>query len=48
MCKGDEQVKGTNIQTYRRQFEQLMMKEDEDIATYFLRVDEIMNTMRGL
>ena len=24
------------------------MKEDEDIATYFLRVDEIVNTMRGL
>ena len=25
-----------------------MMKEDEDIAAYFLRVDEIVNTMRGL
>ena len=25
-----------------------MMKEDEDIATYFLQVDEIINTMRGL
>ena len=24
------------------------MKEDEDIATYFLQVDEIVNTMRGL
>ena len=24
------------------------MKEDEDIAAYFLRVDEIVNTMRGL
>ena len=24
------------------------MKEEEDIATYFLRVDEIVNTMRGL
>jgi len=24
------------------------MKEDEDIAAYFLQVDEIVNTMRGL
>jgi hypothetical protein len=24
------------------------MKEDEDIAAYFLRVDEIVNTIRGL
>ena len=36
------------MQTYQRQFEHMKMKEDEDIATYFLRVDEIVNTMRGL
>ena len=24
------------------------MKEDEEIAAYFLRVNEIVNTMRGL
>ena len=24
------------------------MKEEEDIATYFLQVDEIVNTMRGV
>jgi hypothetical protein len=24
------------------------MKEDEDIATYFLRVDEIVNSIKGL
>ena len=41
-------VKGDKIQTYRRKFEHLTMKEDEDIAAYFLRVDEIVNTMRGL
>ena len=29
-------------------FEHLTMKEEEDIATYFIRVDEIVNTMRGL
>jgi hypothetical protein len=26
----------------------MRMKEDEDIATCFLRVDEIVNTIRGL
>ena len=46
--KGDGKVKGAKLQTYRRQFEHLTMKEDEDIAAYFLRVDEIVNTMRGL
>jgi hypothetical protein len=24
------------------------MEESEDIATYFLRIDEVVNTMRGL
>jgi hypothetical protein len=24
------------------------MKEDEDVATYFLLIDEIMNVIRGL
>jgi hypothetical protein len=34
--EGDAKVKGTKLQTYRGQFEQLKMKEDEDIAAYFL------------
>ena len=46
--EGDRKVKGAKLQTYRRQFEHLIMKEDEDIAAYFLRVDEIVNSMRGL
>ena len=46
--EGDGKVKGVKLQTYIRQFEHLTMKEDEDIASYFLRVDEIVNTMRGL
>ena len=41
-------VKASKLQTYRGQFEQLKMKEDENIATYFLRVDETMNVIRGL
>ena len=46
--EGDGKVKGAKLQTYRRQFEHLTMKEDENIGAYFLRVDEIVNTMRGL
>ena len=36
------------LKTYRGQFEQLKMKEDEYIASYFLRVDETMNAIIGL
>jgi hypothetical protein len=46
--EGNSKVKSTKIQTYRGQFEQLKMKEDENIATYFLRVDETVNTILGL
>jgi hypothetical protein len=34
--EGDEKFKGAKLQTYRGKFEQLEMKEGEDIATYFL------------
>jgi hypothetical protein len=37
---GDKKFKTTKLHTYRGQFEQLKMKEDEDITTYLLRVDE--------
>jgi hypothetical protein len=46
--EGDSKVKATKLQTYRGQFEQLKMKEDEDITAYFLRVDETMNAIIGL
>jgi hypothetical protein len=46
--EGDAKVKGAKLQTYRGKFEQLKMKEDEDIATYFLRIDEIVNVIKGL
>ena len=29
-------------------FEQLKMKEDEDIASYLLQVDEVVNIIKGL
>jgi hypothetical protein len=34
--EGDSKFKATKLQTYRGHFEQLKMKEDEDIAAYFL------------
>jgi hypothetical protein len=46
--EGDTKVKATKLQTYRGQFEQLKMKEDEDIVAYFLRVDETVNAIIGL
>jgi hypothetical protein len=46
--EGDSKVKEAKLQTYRGQFEQLKMKEDEDIAAYFLRVDETVNAIIGL
>jgi hypothetical protein len=46
--EGDTKVKEEKLQTYRGQFEQLKMKEDENIAAYFLRVDETVNAIIGL
>jgi hypothetical protein len=46
--EGYSKVKEAKLQTYRGQFEQLKMKEDEDITAYFLRVDEIVNAIIGL
>ena len=46
--EGDDKIKGAKLQTYRAQFENLKMKEEENIAAYFLRVDEIVNIIKGL
>ena len=46
--EGDEKVKRTKLQVYRGQFEILRMEEDDSIAIYFLWVDEIVNTIKGL
>jgi hypothetical protein len=46
--EGDTKVKEAKLQTYRGQFEQPKMKEDENITAYLLRVDETMNAIIGL
>jgi hypothetical protein len=46
--KGNEKVKDAKLQTYRLKFEQLNMNEDETISKYFLRVEELVNAMKGL
>jgi hypothetical protein len=46
--EGYAKVKAAKLQTYRGQFEQLKMKEDENVSTYFLHVDETVNEIKGL
>ena len=46
--EGDAKAKGAKLQIFRAKFEQLKMKENEDIAAYLLRVDEVVNTNKGL
>jgi hypothetical protein len=46
--EGNAKVKDAKLQTYRIQFEQLKMKEDETIGKYFLRVEEMVNAMKAL
>jgi hypothetical protein len=46
--EGNEKVKGAKLQTYRLKFEQLKMNDDESISKYFLRVEELVNPMKGL
>ena len=46
--EGDRKIKQARLQIYRIQFEELTMKEDEDIADCFHSVYEIVNTMSGI
>jgi hypothetical protein len=46
--EGNEKVKDAKLQTHRLRYEQLRMNEDENISKFFLRVDEMVNAMRGL
>jgi hypothetical protein len=46
--EGNKKVKDAKLQTYRLKFEQLKMNEDETVSKYFLRVEELVNAMKGL
>ena len=46
--EGDKKVKMAKLQTYRAQFGNVKMNEDEDIASFFLKVMEIVNNMKDL
>ena len=41
-------MKEAKLKTYITQFKELKMKEDENIISFFLRVDDNVNTIRGL
>ena len=43
--EGDLKFKVAKLQTYKGQFEQLKIKEDENIVAYFLRFDETINAI---
>ena len=45
---GDSKVKEAKLQIFRAKFEELKMREDEDISAYFQRVDETTNTLECL
>lgn len=46
--EGDSQVKCSKLQTLRIQYETLKMHGDEIIASYFLRIDEVVSRMKNL
>ena len=43
-----KKIKEAKLQIFRAKFEQMKMNEDEDIETYFLWVDEVVNNIKGL
>jgi hypothetical protein len=46
--EGNEKVNDTKLQTYRLQFEQINMNEDETVNKFFLRFEELVNAMKAL
>jgi hypothetical protein len=46
--KGNEKVKDAKLQSYTLKFEQLNMNEDEIVSRYFLGVEELVSSMKGL
>jgi uncharacterized lipoprotein YehR (DUF1307 family) len=46
--EGNEKFKEAKQQTHRLKFEQLNMDEEENISKYFLHIEEIIKTIKGL
>jgi hypothetical protein len=46
--EGNEKVKEAKLQTHRLKFEQLKMDEEETASKYLLRIEALVNTMKGL
>lgn len=46
--QGNEKVNQSKILTLKTQIEEMRMKDDEKVVDYFLRIDEVVNGMRGL
>lgn len=46
--EGDDKVKKTKLQNFRRKFESLKMNEEKYISTYFLQLYEVVDYIKGL
>ena len=46
--EGDAKVKNAKLQTLIIEYENLKMHSDESIASFFLRVDDVVNRMKSL
>jgi len=46
--EGDTKVKSAKIQTLRIQYENIRMHNEESIASFFLRLDDVVNCVRNL
>jgi uncharacterized lipoprotein YehR (DUF1307 family) len=46
--EGDDKVKKEKLQFYKGKYETLKMNEEENIVAHLLRVDEIVNSIKGL
>ncbi|XP_059076909.1 uncharacterized protein LOC131064953 [Cryptomeria japonica] len=46
--QGNENVKESKLITLKTQFDDLKMNNDESVASYFLRIDEVVNARKGL
>ena len=46
--EGDEKFTKEKLQIHSREFEMIKMRDEENIASYIIHVDEISNAFKGL